>query len=133
MDEIIRHQAAKLFIAGTNDIYRDITTETIIANYKIILERMKKESPNTKVYIQSVLPVAVEPGSMYSHNNEGILALNKALEELCSNEGIIYIDLNLHFSNEQGKLKAELTNDDLHLLDPEYLLWKDLIQGYIDE
>lgn len=28
---------------------------------------------------------------------------------------------------------AEFTNDDLHLLGPAYLLWKDLIQSYIDE
>jgi len=134
MDEIVRHKAAKLFIAiGTNDISRFIPTDTIISNYKIILKRMKEDSPNTKVYIQSVLPVAVEPGSMYSHNNKGILALNKELVKLCQENNITYIDLSPHFANEQGKLKAEFTNDDLHLLGSAYLLWKDLIQSYIDE
>lgn len=68
MDEIIRHQAAKLFIAiGTNDISRSIPIETILANYQEILNRMKKESPTTKIYIQSLLPVAVEANSMYTH------------------------------------------------------------------
>ena len=134
MDEIIRHQAAKLFIAiGTNDISRSIPIETILANYKVILKRMMEDSPNTKVYIQSVLPVAVEPGSMYSHNNEGILTLNKALVKLCKENSITYINLSPHFANEQGKLKAEFTNDDLHLLGSAYLHWKDLIQSYIDE
>ncbi len=101
MDEIVRHKAAKLFIAiGTNDISRSIPIETILANYKIILQRMKNDSPQTKIYIQSLLPVAVEPGDMYSHNNEGILALNKELVMLCEENKINYIDLNPKYAIE---------------------------------
>ncbi len=134
MDEIVKHKAAKLFLAiGTNDISRFIPTDTIVANYKIILQRMKSDSPNTKIYIQSLLPVALKSGDMYSHNNEGILALNKELVKLCEENELTYIDLNPHFANAEGKLKAEFTNDKLHLLGPGYLLWKKLIQSYIDE
>ena len=132
--EIVRHKPSKLFIAiGTNDIHMEIPTLDIIKNYLEILENVRTSSPNTRIYVQSVLPVAVPSGSFPFHNNEGVLELNKGLRKICAELDIPYLDLHPHFADETGKLRSDLTNDNLHLLGPGYLLWKDLIQDYVSE
>ena len=134
IEEIIRHRPSKLFISiGTNDIGMEIPTKVILENYQEIIEKVMSASPNTKIYVQSILPVALPPGSLLLHNNKGILEVNKELREMCKDMDITYLDLHPHFTDERGKLRSELTNDSLHLLGKGYLLWKDLIQNYLLE
>ena len=132
IDEVIRHTPKKLFIAiGTNDISRGFSTDKIIANYRAIINKVKLASPSTAIYVQSILPVCIKPFSVFSHNNKGILAVNSALEPLCKELGIPYLDVHSKFKDENGKLKSNLTNDGLHLLGDGYLIWKDLIEEYV--
>ncbi len=134
IDEIVRHKPSKLFIAiGTNDIGLEIPAKDIIENYLAIIENVRASSPNTKIYVQSILPVSLPPGSLLLHNNKGVLELNLELRKICMELSIPYLDLHPHFTDETGKLKSDLTNDDLHLLGSGYLLWKDLIQDYVSE
>ncbi|MFT6846851.1 MAG: lysophospholipase L1-like esterase [Cryomorphaceae bacterium] len=134
INEIIRHQPLKLFIAiGTNDIGWKVPPAKIIENYLSIVENVRASSPNTKIYIQSILPVAIPSGSLLLHNNEGVLEVNQGLKKICKDLDITYLDLHSHFEDETGKLKSELTNDGLHLLGKGYLLWKDLIQDDVSE
>ena len=130
MDEIIRHKPAKLFISiGTNDISRGISIGKILENYLSIIKKTKTSSPNTKIYIQSLLPVAVPPGSFYLHNNKGILEVNEELKEISKDLDITYLDLHVHFADKTGKLKSELTNDNLHLLGKGYFALERLDTG----
>ena len=46
-------------------------------------------------------------------------------------QGVTWIDLYPLFVDEHGKLKAEYTNDGLHLLGPAYLIWRDAIKPYV--
>lgn len=132
--EIVRHRPSKLFISiGTNDIGIEIPVRGIIENYREIIEKVRSSSPSTEIYVQSILPVAVPSGSLLSHNNKDILEVNKELKEMCKDMDITYLDLHPHFADETGKLKSELTNDNLHLLGKGYLLWKDLIEDYLSE
>ena len=134
INEIVRHKPSKLFIAiGTNDIAQEIPTKKIIENYLAIVENVRASSPITKIYIQSILPVAIPPGSIFPYNNKGVLELNQELRKICTELDIPYLDLHPYFADETGKLRSDLTNDNLHLLGPGYLLWKDLIQDYVSE
>jgi len=134
INEIVRHKPSKLFIAiGTNDIHMEIPTKEIIENYLAIIENIRASSPNTKIYVQSILPVAVPPGSFPFHNNKGVLEVNQGLRKICADLDIPYLDLHPYFTDETGKLRSDLTNDNLHLLGTGYLLWKDLIQDYVSE
>ncbi len=134
INEIVRHKPSKLFIAiGTNDIAQEIPTKKIIENYLAIVENVRASSPITKIYIQSILPVAIPPGFIFPYNNKGVLEVNQELRKICAELDIPYLDLHPHFADETGKLRSDLTNDNLHLLGPGYLLWKDLIQDYVSE
>ena len=132
IDEIVRHRPSKLFIAiGTNDISQGLSTEAIISNYNEIIQNVLSASPNTKIYVQSLLPVGEKV--VFGHNNEGVIAVNDELKKMCTNLNLPYLDLHPHFANAEGNLKANLTNDNLHLLGNGYLLWKELIEHYVHE
>ena len=59
INEIVRHRPSKLFISiGTNDIGMEIPNKVIIENYQEIIKKVRSASPNTEIYVQSILPVA---------------------------------------------------------------------------
>ncbi len=84
LEAITKLQPAKLFIMiGVNDLSRNMTPEEVAANYRKILERVKSETPRTKVYIESVLPVNPATGMALNHTNKTpqIMELNGRLKE----------------------------------------------------
>ena len=132
INEITRHQPSKLFICiGTNDIAFGIKIADVISNYQLIIDSIKKRTPNTKIYIQSVLPVGKKV--ILGHNNESIIKLNQEIKKMCIESTITYVDLHKAFTNKEGCLKEEYTNDKLHIMGNAYLVWKQLITPYINE
>ena len=132
LDEIIRHQPSKLFISiGTNDIAKGVEQTAILQNYRTILETVKAQSPATKIYVQSVLPVGKDV--IFGHNNEKIVLLNTEIKKLCTQMKITYIDLYQSFIDNTGYLNPAYTNDKLHLMGKGYLVWKGLIEQYVNE
>lgn len=132
LDEIVRHQPSKLFICiGTNDLARDIQNDSILKNYQSILEIVQKESPNTQIYVQSILPVG--ESVIFQHSNDKIIPLNQEIKSLCSKFNVEYIDLYEDFTDENGHLNPSFTNDNLHLLGAGYQFWKSKIIHYVNE
>lgn len=132
MDEILRHQPSKLFIdIGTNDLAMGMDNNVIMDNYENIVGRVREQSPNTKIYVQSLLPIG--KNSILPHKNEKIIPLNTEIELMCKKKEITYIDLHSHFIDSEGYLKTSYSNDNLHLLGPAYLVWRDVIEKYVNE
>ena len=123
LDQVTRAQPAKLFLMiGTNDLFRGDSEDEIVANIAEILATLKQETPDTEVYLQSVLPRAP------SYRAE-IEALNARLAELALEHGAAWIDLYPAFLEpETGGIRPELSNDELHLLGPGYALWREQIE-----
>lgn len=123
LEQVTRAEPAKLFLLiGTNDLSRGDSEDEIVANIIEILDRLKQETPDTEVYLQSVLPRA-------AGYRERIEALNARLAEVALEHGSEWIDLYPRFVDpETGAIRAELSNDDLHLLGPGYTLWRDQIE-----
>lgn len=58
LDEVTEGHPSKIFLLiGINDISRNFPDGQILQNYKEIISRIQKESPKTKVYIETILPV----------------------------------------------------------------------------
>ena len=58
LDPIINGHPKKLFLMiGTNDLAVGIAPEEVAANVERLLDRFAEESPWTKIYVQSILPV----------------------------------------------------------------------------
>ncbi|MBN1639420.1 MAG: hypothetical protein JW866_10660 [Ignavibacteriales bacterium] len=134
LDKVLEGKPDKIFLMiGINDLAFGVEFDTIIMNYKKIISSVFLKSPNTKLFIQSVLPVNPNFEKFKNHTNKTneIIKLNTELVKLCEFNSLTYIDLYSHFVDEKNYLSTIYTNDGLHLLGPGYLLWKSLVEEYI--
>lgn len=136
LNSVVNGQPAKVFImTGVNDISHDIAAEDIAKEYGELIDKMHREMPNTKLYVQSCLPVNISFGKYLgmADKEQVIRDLNTALQAMATEKGYTYIDLYSAFVDENGHMKADLTNDGLHLMGKGYLLWRDCILPYIND
>ena len=99
-----------------------------------IRDSFQSESPRTKLYVQSVFPVNdsfKKYAAKHGRHDADIVAVNKGLQALCAEKGIVYIDLWTLLADKNGKLRADLTNDGLHLMGEGYLAWKTVIEKFV--
>ena len=90
--------------------------------------------PRTKLYVQSVFPVNdsfKKYAAKHGRHDADIVAVNKGLQALCAEKGIVYIDLWTLLADKNGKLRADLTNDGLHLMGEGYIVWRDAVLPYV--
>lgn len=128
LDDILCCGPSALFILiGTNDLnwwnYRH--DKEILSNYHEILRRCKDQSPDTKVFVQSLLPRT----KRYANH---LRMLNIHLEKLAEEFDYTFINLFPYFADENGALKAEFNNDHLHLLAPGYEQWVHLLTPHLN-
>lgn len=134
LDALVKGRPAKIFIlVGINDISRGIEVETIVQNMKRIVEKIQNESPKTKIYIQSILPVNPDFGMFKGHMKpELIKEINQSYQNIAQEYKVNYIDLYSHFLEEEtDKMDKKYTNDGLHLLGEGYLLWREIVKPYL--
>ena len=134
LDAIVKGKPAKIFILiGVNDISREIKVETIVLNMKRIVEKIQKESPKTKIYIQSILPVNPDFEMFKGHMKpELIKEINQFYQNIAQEYKVNYIDLYSHFLEDgTDKMNKKYTNDGLHLLGEGYLLWREIVKPYL--
>lgn len=137
LDDIIALKPRKVFLLiGINDL-QFLPLSTIVQNYENIVVQLKTGLPDTKIYLESILPI---------HNilrrsglkNAQIDSLNKSIEQIAQKKGLIYVDLNEKFkeqneSSNQGGLRKAFSLDGIHLNGAGYLLFKDIILPYIND
>lgn len=132
LEEIVRHEPTKIFLLiGTNDIAMGIPPNTIFEGIKTIIEIIQSATPHTQIYVQSLLPVNSMKPAFFTHNNKGVLAVNKYLSNYCSTTGLSYIDLHSRFVDTNGELNPRYTNDGLHLLGEGYKVWIEVLKKYL--
>ena len=127
LHEVIRRKASKIFImAGINDIAINIPGRTIISNYAEILQCLNKQTPLTRVYVQSILPTNNSFTEFRQHQGKDsiIQSVNRQLKCLALSTGNIYIDLYSLMTDKKGALNSLYTNDGLHLTGQGYMVWK---------
>lgn len=90
--------------------------------YKKLLDAINEASPNTKIIIQSVFPVA----KWYSDQNKGITnkgidRINGWLKEIALERSLPYLDTQSVLKNSDGALKDEYENGDgVHMTEEAY-------------
>ncbi len=136
MDIITKGHPAKIFLLiGINDIGRGATTDSIVEGISKIIDKIQYQSPNTKIYLQSILPLNDSFGMFDGHTKhwKEIKPLNKRLENLAKFKQVTYIDLYSEFVTlGSDKLNPEYTNDGLHLMGKGYMKWAEIVSPYID-
>lgn len=135
LDAVLKGKPAKIFLLiGINDLSRGTSADTIIQQICMITQKIKQESPKTKLYLQSVLPVTDYYKMFDGHTArwQEVKKINEGLARLAEEEKVTYIDLYSHFVDpETGKMRIEYTNDGLHLLGKGYLKWVEIVKPYV--
>jgi len=134
LDEVVSSKPAKIFLmVGVNDLAQGKNPADIINNIKLIVKKIKISSPQTKIYLQSLLPVNPSFPIFPDHVNKAsqIKQINQVLQRDAPRLKAAFINLYDSFATSEGYLKSELTNDGLHLTGKGYLLWKSLIEVYL--
>lgn len=135
IDTIVAGRPKKLFLMiGTNDLSVGVGPDEVVGNIRKLVVRFQKQSPWTKLYIQSILPVNGADFKKYPHHygiNPQIIETNRQLEALCREKGIVYIDLWSLLVDGKGNLDSRYTNDGLHLMGSGYLVWKKAVEKYV--
>ncbi|WP_297890938.1 SGNH/GDSL hydrolase family protein [uncultured Capnocytophaga sp.] len=134
LEAIVKGKPAKIFILiGINDISCGIEVKTIVQNMKQIVEKIQNESPKTKIYIQSILPVNPDFEMFKGHQKPQLIKeINQQYQNIAKEYNVNYINLYPHFLEEgTDRMNKNYTNDGLHLLGEGYLLWSEIIKPYL--
>lgn len=135
LSTITKGKPSKIFLLiGTNDLSRGKSIDEVAKNVEKIVERVKRESPATKLYVQSVFPVNPKFNKFLGHMNrqKDIAALNAKIKAIAARHGVKYIDvyksLVIPFTDV---MNPEYTNDGLHLLGKGYQKWVEVLKPYL--
>ncbi|MBA6153242.1 SGNH/GDSL hydrolase family protein [Gelidibacter maritimus] len=136
LNEVTSSRPDKVFLLiGTNDLARGKSMEDVVNNIEKIIEQIKEQSPNTKIYLQSIMPVNPDVGDKFSghkSNHQKIIDTNKRLKMLAKAQRISYINLHKPMRNAKKYLKPEYTYDGLHLSKEGYQKWKSILDKYVN-
>lgn len=115
-----------LIMIGINDICsKRENTLSIINNYRQILATLSKLTPESKIYIQSILP------AKNRKFKQKIKKTNTELVKLAAEFNYNYLDLYSYFINNENELDQQYTSDGIHLNGKGYLLWQRIIEEII--
>ncbi len=112
---------------GTNDFARDRSDEIILENISGVIIKVKTYSRVSNIVITSLFPTRDNP----PRPNSRINLFNKKLKELSAENNCLFFDLHKDFIDPEGNLKAEFTEDGLHLTEPAYKHWAEKLIIYI--
>ena len=124
--DVTRRKPSKLFVLiGINDISKDIPDAVIAAQYRALIDSVKSQSPATRIFVQSILPLNPTVNNFPQHydKQERVVAVNRLIKRMARETGATYVDLWPVFADRQGRLDASLTNDGLHLNAAGYARW----------
>lgn len=137
LEQVMSGKPAKVFLLiGINDVSHNLTVNQLASRYEKLVKKMRELSPDTKIYLQSVMPINND-FKRYKNligKEQTIKNFNREIEKIAKENGCTYINLTGALSdNKTGKLKREYTNDGLHLTGAGYKAWINFVKPYINE
>lgn len=132
LNPAIAYKPKKLFLMiGINDLLRGRDVAGILANYETIISRTKLLSPDTAIYIQSVLPTNNDISKIGFVDSQKIVDLNEKLKLFADGSKVFFVDLYPSFSGSDNKMYKKYTVDGVHLSYFGYMTWKNMISQYV--
>jgi lysophospholipase L1-like esterase len=116
--------ATDVFILiGINDLNSGRDVDGMEAGYRTLLQQLRAHAPELRIHVQSVLPTRGE----HERQNAPVREFNTRLKRLAEEYKCTFIDLHALMSDSESRLKAEFTNDGLHLTDAAYAVWREKV------
>lgn len=113
----------KLFLMiGINDFEHP---QTVVPNIRKMVTLMQERSPQTEIYVQSILPCNLNPRKTTP------TTLNPQIKALCAELGVTYIDVFAAMAGTGTAMPANMTDDQLHPNILGYRVWCNTIKEYV--
>ena len=131
--EIYYYKPRKVFLKiGINDLsHSELTPENVASNIILIAAKIHLESPDTKIYVQTILPTAL-PTANNNRSKERIAATNAILKAITPTTYLQIIDLHSVFADANDSIISAYTTDGLHLSEAGYLAWQYYIIEFVN-
>lgn len=133
---VVNGHPAKIFLLiGANDVSHDLTADSIATATLELIDYIRETTPQTKLYVQSMLPINNSFGRyrLMKDKEQVIRDINSIVKPAVEERGLTWIELHSHFTDADGNLRQDLTNDGLHLLAPGYMIWREIVLPYVKE
>lgn len=133
--QILPFKPKKIFLmCGINDVSHNLSADSIVSLINLLVTRIQKESPKTKLYLQSLLPIN-ESFNRYKRLKDKtslVPEINSKLKLLAKQHKIQFIDLFPLFTEKNSIiLRKELAVDGLHLNEDGYKIWINELRKYM--
>lgn len=137
---VYQFNPSKVFLLiGVNDTLPkfSMTSDDIAENIKKIIESIKQNTTNCKIYVESIYPInntdneKIEKSMVDNRSNTKIKEINKKIEEYTKDNDITYIDLYSKLEDEEGNLKLEYTKEGLHISEEGYKVITEELKKYM--
>lgn len=127
LHQILPGHPKKLFLMiGINDVSHNLTADSIAGMIRLTVERIQRESPETELHLQSLLPINESFGryKLLTGKTDLVPEINTRLKALAQEKKIDFIDLFPLFAERNTNvLRKDLTTDGLHLNEEGYKIW----------
>jgi len=128
LGELVYVKPTKIFILiGVNDFFTTMTAQQVYENTLLIVNTIHNESPDTKIYVQTILPTTTESLKVK------IQATNSLLQNSESAEPYSLVLLHDLFTTQEGLMNMEYSTDGIHLNESGYTVWVDNVNNLVIE
>lgn len=134
LHSVLQGKPKALFLmAGTNDILEKETLPTVLHDYIDLINLVRETSPETKLYVQSLLPInETFSNEKLSGMTNTIASFNVQLRHYCERHHVGYINIFKRFVRHgTNEMRRELTSDGLHLTPFGYKVWAFELKKYL--
>lgn len=127
--EIYYYKPTKVFLKiGINDLFQnDLTPEYVANAISQIVAKIRLESPETKIYVQTILPT-----SNNTALKSKIAAANTIIKNSVQSNNYKVLDLHAIFADANDLMISSYSVDGVHLTESGYLLWQNYIKEFVD-
>ena len=134
LHSVLQGKPKALFLmAGMNDILEKETLPTVLHDYIDLINLVRETSPETKLYVQSLLPInETFSNEKLSGMTNTIASFNVQLRHYCERYHVGYINIFKRFVRHgTNEMRRELTSDGLHLTPFGYKVWAFELKKYL--
>lgn len=137
LHQILPGNPKKIFLlVGVNDISHQITADSVLTDIEKVVHRIVEECPDTKLYIQSLLPYNFEKCRYKTMNRQDktmiMRKVNSGLKKMARKYDLKYIYLFDHFTGHGTiHMDPQFTNDGLHINQAAYHIWANALKKYV--
>ena len=129
LDEITRTHAEKIFVlAGVNDIWNNLDLNQSKRNYREIIKTLSEKSPESKIFVQSILPVS----DSLNFPKGAIEDFNDEIKKIAADFNCTYLNIYPLFKNGDV-VNEKFFIDGIHMSGDGMKIWADFLRDYVKD